>query len=90
MDKVPISFSTQYNEELSVLDFALSPELEAKEPSEARGLARDEVRLMVSYISTNTTVHTQFRHIGDFLRTRRCAGDKYERNVECSVASYPI
>ncbi len=70
MDKVSNSFSAQYNEELSelsVLDFALSSELEAKEPPEARGLARDEVRLMVSYISTNTTVHTQFRHIGDFL-----------------------
>ncbi len=31
------------------LDFDLPPELEAAEPPEARGLARDEVRLMVSY-----------------------------------------
>ena len=29
------------------LDFVLPPELEAGEPPEARGLARDEVRLMV-------------------------------------------
>ncbi len=36
-----------------VLDFDLPPELEASKPPEARGLARDEVRLMVSYHSTD-------------------------------------
>src|SRR5438067_13552610 len=51
----------------TVLDFDLPPELEASEPPEARGLARDEVRLMVSYRSRNRVVHTQFRHIGEFL-----------------------
>jgi S-adenosylmethionine:tRNA ribosyltransferase-isomerase len=40
-------------------------------PPEARGLARDEVRLMVSYRSDNRIVHTQFRQLGDFLN----AGD---------------
>jgi len=54
-----------------VLDFDLPPELGASEPPEARGLARDEVRLMVSYRSDDRVVHTRFRNIGDFLR----AGD---------------
>ena len=52
---------------LNSLDFELPPELEAGEPPEARGLARDEVRLMVSYRENNRVVHTQFRQIGDFL-----------------------
>src|SRR5205807_1826601 len=51
----------------TVLDFDLPPELEASEPPEARGLARDEVRLMVSYRSRHRVVHTQFRQIGEFL-----------------------
>jgi S-adenosylmethionine:tRNA ribosyltransferase-isomerase len=50
-----------------VLHFDLPPELEASAPPEARGLARDEVRLMVSYRSDDRVIHTQFRHIGDFL-----------------------
>ena len=54
-----------------VLNFDLPPELVASEPPEARGLARDEVRLMVSYRSDDRVVHTRFRNIGDFLR----AGD---------------
>jgi S-adenosylmethionine:tRNA ribosyltransferase-isomerase len=49
------------------LDFDLPAELEAGEPPEARGLARDEVRLMVSYRSDNRVVHTRFRDIGTFL-----------------------
>ncbi|HLQ29496.1 MAG TPA: S-adenosylmethionine:tRNA ribosyltransferase-isomerase [Ktedonobacteraceae bacterium] len=55
----------------NVLDFDLPPELEASEPPEARGLARDEVRLMVSYHSNNRVIHTRFRKIPDFLQ----AGD---------------
>ncbi len=52
-------------------DFDLPPELEAAEPPEARGLARDEVRLVISYRSDNRVVHTRFRELGDFL----AAGD---------------
>lgn len=48
-------------------DFELPSELEASEPPEARGLARDEVRLMISYRSDNHVVHTRFRELGDFL-----------------------
>src|ERR1051326_1886984 len=52
-------------------DFELPPELEAGEPPEARGLARDEVRLMVSTLAEDQIVHTRFREIGTFLE----AGD---------------
>jgi len=49
------------------LDFELPPELEAGEPPEARGLARDEVRLMVSYRADDRIVHARFRELGAFL-----------------------
>lgn len=49
------------------LAFELPAELEAHEPPEARGLARDEVRLLVSYRSDNRIVHTRFREIGSIL-----------------------
>ena len=70
MNRNPILLSTDYNERLPglpLLNFTLSSTLEAGEPPEARGLERDEVRLMVSYISTNQVVHTRFRQIGDLL-----------------------
>src|SRR5215216_2186738 len=54
-------------QKLSSLDFNLPPELEASEPPEARGLDRDEVRLMVSYRSDNRMIHSRFRDLGDFL-----------------------
>jgi len=71
---MPILLSTDYNEGLPglpLLNFTLPSTLEAGEPPEIRGLERDEVRLMVSYIATNRVVHTRFRQIGDFLE----AGD---------------
>ncbi len=71
MNKLPILLSTDYTKglpDLPLLNFTLPSKLEAGEPPEARGLSRDEVRLMVSYISTNQVVHSRFRHIGDFLK----------------------
>lgn len=53
------------------LDFDLTPAHEAGEPPEARGLARDEVRLMVSYRSDDHIVHSRFTDLPQFLR----AGD---------------
>ncbi|MBV9792108.1 MAG: S-adenosylmethionine:tRNA ribosyltransferase-isomerase, partial [Chloroflexi bacterium] len=49
------------------LDYSLPPELEASAPPEARGLARDEVRLMISYRADNRVVHRQFRDLPRFL-----------------------
>lgn len=53
------------------LEFALPPELEAHTPPEARGLARDGVRLMVSYRQGERLVHARFRDLPEFLQ----AGD---------------
>ena len=53
------------------LDFELTSDLEATEPPEARGLARDEVRLMISYRDDDRIVHVGFRDLPDFLE----AGD---------------
>jgi S-adenosylmethionine:tRNA ribosyltransferase-isomerase len=51
------------------LEFTLSPDLEAHEPPEARGLKRDEVKLLVSKKSNDAIAHMQFRDIVQFLNT---------------------
>lgn len=68
---------------LSSLDFELPNELEAGEPPEARGLARDEVRLMVSYRDTGRVVHAGFRDLGDFLE----AGDVLVINTSGTLSA---
>jgi S-adenosylmethionine:tRNA ribosyltransferase-isomerase len=60
-----------YPEARSPLRFDLPPELEAAEPPEARGLRRDEVRLMVSYLDDDSVIHSRFGDLPAFLR----AGD---------------
>jgi S-adenosylmethionine:tRNA ribosyltransferase-isomerase len=50
------------------LDFVLPPELEAREPPEARGLRREPVRLLVSYVRDDRFVHARFADLPDFLR----------------------
>lgn len=52
---------------MKILNFDLPAELEANAPPETRGLARDEVRLLVSYRSDNSIVHARFRQLEDFL-----------------------
>lgn len=52
----------------SPLDFSLPPELEADAPPEARGLRRDQVRLMVSDYSSGQIRHARFHDLPDFLR----------------------
>lgn len=57
-----------------VIDFQLPPALEATTPPELRSNAsgrRDDVRLLVLDRVTGNVTHTEFRHIGDYLR----AGD---------------
>lgn len=49
------------------LEFELPTELEASEPPEARGLARDQVKLMVSNYQTDDVAHAEFRDIVDYL-----------------------
>src|SRR5215216_3552371 len=52
---------------LSNIEFSLPPELEASAPPEARGLRRDQVRLMVSNYSTDQVEHTRFYNVYKFL-----------------------
>ena len=68
---------------LPTLDFALPPELEASEPPEARGLARDDVRLMVSYRASDRIVHTRFADLGAFL----APGDTLVINTSGTMAA---
>ncbi len=49
------------------LAFHLPPALEAHEPPEARGLARDGVRLMVARRDTDEVVHSTFDRLSAFL-----------------------
>jgi S-adenosylmethionine:tRNA ribosyltransferase-isomerase len=51
--------------------FVLPPDLQAREPPERRGIARDHVRLMVTDRRTGRVEHTRFDRLGDYLR----AGD---------------
>ena len=52
---------------LSLMEFSLPSDLEASAPPEARGLRRDQVRLMVSNYSTNQIKHTRFYNIDKYL-----------------------
>ena len=63
------------------LDFQLPEELAAHEPPEARGLRRDQVRLMVSRVSTGAIAHTRFSHFPDFL----AAGDVVVVNTSATI-----
>lgn len=56
------------NSRLDTLSFDLPPSLEAGEPPEARGLGRDEIRLMVSRKSDDSIEHVGFRDLPDVLR----------------------
>jgi S-adenosylmethionine:tRNA ribosyltransferase-isomerase len=52
---------------MSALQFELPARLEAHEPPEARGLARDEVRLMVAGKRDRRIAHAQFKDLPAFL-----------------------
>jgi len=58
-------------------DFVLPEALEARVPPEARGIARDHVRLLVSYRVDDRIVHTRFDELPRFLR----AGDLLVVNI---------
>jgi S-adenosylmethionine:tRNA ribosyltransferase-isomerase len=53
---------------LTALAFELTPALEASEPPEARGLARDQVRLMVARRASEEIIHARFRDLRAHLR----------------------
>jgi S-adenosylmethionine:tRNA ribosyltransferase-isomerase len=68
---------------IAALDFELPPQLEAGEPPEARGLARDQVRLMVSYRASDHIAHTRFRDLPDYLS----AGDVVVINTSGTLSA---
>src|SRR6266704_5656486 len=70
-------------EQRGPLDFDLPADLEAHEPPEARGLARDRVRLMVSHLSDNAVEHRRFVDLPDVLRP----GDLLVANDSATVAA---
>jgi S-adenosylmethionine:tRNA ribosyltransferase-isomerase len=49
-------------------EFTLPPELEAHEPPEARGLARDGVRLLVTQRDSGRILHRRFTDVPDVFR----------------------
>jgi S-adenosylmethionine:tRNA ribosyltransferase-isomerase len=52
---------------MTALAFELPPRLEAGEPPEARGLRRDDVRLLVARRDDGTIEHARFRELTRFL-----------------------
>lgn len=66
---------------MSALAFELEADLEAHEPPEARGLARDGVRLLVARRSTGEISHHTFRELPDLL----APGDVLVLNVSATV-----
>lgn len=61
--------ATTYTRQLeNMLDFTLPPELEASEPPEARGLARDDVALMISSLADDRVEHVRFHQLDDYLK----------------------
>jgi S-adenosylmethionine:tRNA ribosyltransferase-isomerase len=65
----------------SVLDLSLPEALEAHEPPEARGLARDGVRLLVSRKGYERLEHARFRDLPNYLRP----GDLLVLNVSATL-----
>lgn len=63
------------------IEFTLPPDLEAHVPPEARGLARDQVRLMVTDRRTGAIVHTRFSALPEFLQ----AGDLVVINISATL-----
>jgi S-adenosylmethionine:tRNA ribosyltransferase-isomerase len=66
---------------VTALAFELPSALEAREPPEARGLARDSVRLLAASRSEGRIVHSRFSRLPDLL----AAGDLLVVNVSATL-----
>ncbi|HTX07132.1 MAG TPA: S-adenosylmethionine:tRNA ribosyltransferase-isomerase [Solirubrobacteraceae bacterium] len=66
---------------MSALAFELEPDLEAHEPPEARGLARDGVRLLVARRTSGAVSHHTFRDLPELL----APGDVVVVNVSATI-----
>ena len=70
-------------------DFVLPPELEASAPPEARGLARDDVRLLVSSRADDRIVARALPRSAGLPPRGRSARHQYERHAQCGGARGP-
>jgi S-adenosylmethionine:tRNA ribosyltransferase-isomerase len=68
---------------MTALAFELPARLEAHEPPEARGLARDDVRLLVSRCTDGSIVHARFGDLPSFL----VPGDLVVVNTSATIAA---
>ncbi len=68
---------------MTALAFELPERLEAHEPPEARGLARDDVRMLVASRSTGGLVDARFRDLPDILSP----GDAVVVNTSATLAA---
>lgn len=66
--------------------FTLPPELSAKEPPERRGLARDQVKLLVVDRASGEVTHSRFDRIGEFLREGDLLVFNSSRTLPASLA----
>ena len=62
-----------------IADFELPADLEAAEPPEARGLRRDQVRLLVSDVERDAIEHARFDDLPRWLSAGRSARREHER-----------
>ncbi|MGH9880633.1 MAG: S-adenosylmethionine:tRNA ribosyltransferase-isomerase, partial [Pyrinomonadaceae bacterium] len=70
----------------SPFSFTLPPELSADEPPERRGIARDEVRLMVIDRASGRIEYTRFDRLGEFLRAGDLLVFNSSRTLPASLA----
>lgn len=78
---VAVASATACEREATAIRFELPPELEAREPPEARGLARDGVRLLVTDRYGGVTQGARFRDLPLFLQ----AGDLVVVNDSATI-----
>jgi S-adenosylmethionine:tRNA ribosyltransferase-isomerase len=72
---------------MTTLEFTLPASLEAHEPPEARGLARDGVRLLAGHRADNSVSHHRFTELPSLLRP----GDALVVNTSATVpAAVPV
>jgi S-adenosylmethionine:tRNA ribosyltransferase-isomerase len=72
---------------MSVLTFELSPALEATEPPEARGIARDEVKLLIARASGCEIEHARFSDLASVLAPGDLLVVNNSRTMPAAVAA---
>ena len=74
---------------MTALAFELRPALEAHEPPEARGLARDGVRLLVARRGAGAISHHVFSELPELLEPGDVVVVNISATIPAAVPSYP-